>query len=807
MAAAAAATAAEDAATAAEGAVMAQEANAAADPVSHGLANNVAERARDAATAARAASDAAAATADTAAAEAHQAIAEAKQGEAVTEQGNAEMYAGMVQMAQQAIDDAAAEAAALAAAKTAADAAAMAAEAAADNAEMAATKIAELTGDGSEQHMMATEAASMARAAATAARDASDMAQAAPDAATAQGHQADAETEQGTAETQYAAADELRREAQVASDTGAVQQELRDIEDAQAAAQAAADEAMTHYMAAMGKATDARTQATNARASADRAARARTDATSAADEADAAEMAAGEAEAARGRADTANSNAQAALMAAMNADTAAAAEQAQADAEAANLAATEEHTGMTGAGMAYMRAMAAAEAAETAANTHVLGLFMQANAYDIDTPIMDNSATEANEAMSVAQQRATEVASIGAAMKASAMVTDGNQRGDLGTTTAAWPGTLDDAGTPDTDESADNVLTITVDGTESDTVGDPDADPVVMPNAGTIPGVSGFMHGFDMANDELRVIAFTDREQSVVEQGATNFARYIDYGEGEGEEIATTEVSGLGESPDGGLSYPGTLTETDAGAVMGTFTCTADNCSIALDDAGTGVTAITGYTFTGTRTAKAAVTEDTNMDYLLFGLWLNEAGDGADSFGAFGGGGQEFTSGNVNPLTGTATYNGSAVGAHHKTGDAVNWFEGDASLTANFGDASDAGTIKGAISNISVNGAAAMSQEINLVSSTISGNTFNGAAVMGAQTGPGQATHAFGGTWSGGFFNNPAADAEGDDAHPGSVSGTFGVTRTDDMGTTTGADAMDDDVTESFVGAFGAHKQ
>ena len=227
-----------------------------------------------------------------------------------------------------------------------------------------------------------------------------------------------------------------------------------------------------------------------------------------------------------------------------------------------------------------------------------------------------------------------------------------------------------------------------------------------------------------------------------------------------------------------------------------------------VNEAGTGVTADpTGYTFTGTRTAKAAVEEDMNMDYLLFGLWLNEAGDGADSFGAFGGGGQEFTSGNVNPLTGTATYNGSAVGAHHKTGDAVNWFEGDASLTANFGDASDAGTIKGAISNISVNGAAAMSQEINLVSSTISGNTFSGAAVMGAQTGPGQATHAFGGTWSGGFFNNPAADAEGDDAHPGSVSGTFGVTRTDDMGTTTGAAAMDDDVTESFVGAFGAHKQ
>ena len=34
----------------------------------------------------------------------------------------------------------------------------------------------------------------------------------------------------------------------------------------------------------------------------------------------------------------------------------------------------------------------------------------------------------------------------------------------------------------------------------------------------------------------------------------------------------------------------------------------------------------------------------------------------------------------------------------------------------------------------------------------------------------------------------------------------FGVTGTDDMGTTTGPDAGDDDVTRSYVGAFGAHK-
>ena len=74
---------------------------------------------------------------------------------------------------------------------------------------------------------------------------------------------------------------------------------------------------------------------------------------------------------------------------------------------------------------------------------------------------------------------------------------------------------------------------------------------------------------------------------------------------------------------------------------------------------------------------------------------------------------------------------------------------------------------------------------------------------MGDQSAPGQETHDYNGTWSGGFFNDPADDATGDDAHPGSVAGTFGVTRD----TMTGTDEAPMTTTESFVGAFGAHKQ
>ena len=70
---------------------------------------------------------------------------------------------------------------------------------------------------------------------------------------------------------------------------------------------------------------------------------------------------------------------------------------------------------------------------------------------------------------------------------------------------------------------------------------------------------------------------------------------------------------------------------------------------------------------------------------------------------------------------------------------------------------------------------------------------------MGEQLGPGLETHTFNGTWSGGFFGNGEKATD----HPGSVAGTFGVTNT----TTTG---MGDDavtVTESYVGAFGAHRK
>ena len=94
--------------------------------------------------------------------------------------------------------------------------------------------------------------------------------------------------------------------------------------------------------------------------------------------------------------------------------------------------------------------------------------------------------------------------------------------------------------------------------------------------------------------------------------------------------------------------------------------------------------------------------------------------------------------------------------------------------------------------------------------SNIDNGAFDGRSRMGAGTlgADGEQDYPYNGTWSGMFYNavmddDDTADVDESTMPPGSVAGTFGVTMTDDMGT---ADDMDDDTTESYVGAFGAHK-
>ena len=205
-------------------------------------------------------------------------------------------------------------------------------------------------------------------------------------------------------------------------------------------------------------------------------------------------------------------------------------------------------------------------------------------------------------------------------------------------------------------------------------------------------------------------------------------------------------------------------------------------------------------------------------DYLAFGVWLMEDGD-ADAedvqpaFAAFAGGGQQLTADTYDAaLTGTATYNGKATGVYTE-GEGVDYFEGDAMLTANFGvepetgDDLSNGMIKGTIDDIMVGGESTP-DEIRLSETAITeAGAFMGSARMGPGTIEADETVSFdyNGSWRGNFYGPATDDAATTDVMegpgnvaPAAAAGTFGVTGSTGMG--------DDAVTRSYVGAFGARR-
>ena len=838
-AAAIAATEAGSAADAAEAAANAQMANMSADETSYALAQNAAMRARTASDAASAARDAAAATDDPVEAEKQQGIAENQQAIAETERDNAVMYAGMVADAQQAIDDENQRVMDVADARMRAMQSYMDADADATKAEGQAVA-AEAAAPGSPGAMAA-------RTAATAARTAADAAKAAHDAIMDGMSKADADAQADMAATQAGNANSSYMTAKSENDTiqtnVATNEELqrqRDVAAATTAASEAATDARAAATAARMSATSARTAATAANMAYMRAMAARTDSDEAKMQADAADAAAAAAENAAMVAEAAADAAEAAHMGIDASGSGADAKAAQMTAE---MKQGEAETARDTASTQYMTAMTASGDAATAASVRVLSLFLAANGAHV----------EDDEATMTVDEKAAHVTSVGAALAAIAAVADGAQTGATGTTASAtWPGdTVDDPATEATDEFMAGNLSIAVDPNGSGTAipfelresraatdlngdGDTtdDGEARIINTARMIDDL-GVFQGFDLWEDDgdattntdrARAIVFTNKQKgedsklevtAVAARSVTNQAVATD-----GSELAKVTSSG---SVITGVEW----TPSREAALTGTLSCPANTaCSITLGDDGA-VTAIAGYTFTGSRAAVEAVTAAAAVDsheYLIFGLWLDESADGTtDTIGAFadGGvvGGADYAVNVQNAVTGTATYEGVAAGAHHKTGEGVNWFSGDAMLTANFGaidtDAergtdppadTSPGTISGEISNIRVNGGPAMSDSIELRQAALTDGTatFNGNARMGAGEIQDDDTveYPYNGTWSGSFYGATADDTDTTDVNesvtaPLAAAGTFGVTMSEGTG--------DDTVVESFVGAFGAH--
>lgn len=168
------------------------------------------------------------------------------------------------------------------------------------------------------------------------------------------------------------------------------------------------------------------------------------------------------------------------------------------------------------------------------------------------------------------------------------------------------------------------------------------------------------------------------------------------------DEDFITAWIGDGESIDGSLD-----------GVAGTFACAnADGCAFTDSHATGGYQTGPGVTFTpegGTSQQVPVVETPTvpNADYLAFGHWLYVPDDVTNwveyEFGTFASGGDPFETANIAGLTGTATYEGDAVGMYYVGGltdnPTVGSFTADVTLDADFGDGIATGSLTGEVNN------------------------------------------------------------------------------------------------------------
>ena len=211
-------------------------------------------------------------------------------------------------------------------------------------------------------------------------------------------------------------------------------------------------------------------------------------------------------------------------------------------------------------------------------------------------------------------------------------------------------------------------------------------------------------------------------------------------------------------------------------------------------------------------------------DYLALGSWLYVPEDVTDAdaydFGVFASGGDPFDASNLAGLTGTATYEGVALGWYYVNGLSANpdlgSFTADVTLEADFGNSSDTGFISGDVNNFMFEGnmASSLPATLTLASRTYdylpegfgvpqdSTNIFGTPWRGGNDVWPGG--HIGGvieanvagvdwyGQWHGAFYGNGASPTD----HPTSVGGVFG--------TSTGNPNQSD---SGLTGSFGAHRQ
>jgi len=259
------------------------------------------------------------------------------------------------------------------------------------------------------------------------------------------------------------------------------------------------------------------------------------------------------------------------------------------------------------------------------------------------------------------------------------------------------------------------------------------------------------------------------------------------------DEVSRTakRVGNFGEGDqafyEGTLRYgqlPGTLN-----GERGSFTCLGDNCTYGRSTIN-GVThqALWGDGWIFIPSGRTETVSNPDTDYLAGGVWLfvPDNATSADDvvFGAFGDGSDPFRQSNLMALQGTARYVGLATGVYiDRSEDEGGYWDGNVTLTADFGGRSDLGSIGGSVTGISLEGERA-SGSVGLGRANIcsSNSGFFEGQLNGNVNGVGLT-----GRWGGQFFGNSEPDGK-----PGSVGGTAG--------------GRSDDRSVSFVGVFGTER-
>ena len=233
---------------------------------------------------------------------------------------------------------------------------------------------------------------------------------------------------------------------------------------------------------------------------------------------------------------------------------------------------------------------------------------------------------------------------------------------------------------------------------------------------------------------------------------------------------------------------------------MGTYRCVAEsaNCSVTVDTKGV-VSAVSNANDWAFIPATGATTDQPDYDYYHYGFWLQKTTDkdGAVTYNeveTFAGSSMNTTA-DVSSVTGSATYDGDAVGvyvhrtfANNGTSNATSGhFTADASLTATFGQVNDAGgqgtiapnqlnTLSGTIDNFELSGG-----EANMWSVAVQGAiTASGATATGTAKGGGTDDGSFSAQFHGLATHDHDNDTTTADVPtaPGSVVGEFNASFT-----------------------------